>query len=200
MFPPDAVETPATGETPPQPQPVPSPDPKPPEPPTQPKADEDPKDEGRVPYERFKSVSEENAEMKKRIEELETETLSEKERAERRAAAAEKKAEESERRALRLERSGIARQAAVDQGFIDTEDAIALIDLEALDSDAKIRNAIEKLAERKPHLIRRATPGFGNPGGAGLPQTDVPLDEDGKPDERAALGADLRQHLFGRRR
>lgn len=206
MFPPDepAGSGPST-ETPPAPEPsnptnpTPPTEPPAPTPPSQPAAGKGENERVRAAVAEKNAAEKRAADAEKALREREEADMSELQKAQARAERAEKDKAESDARALRLERSGVARSAASEKGFIDTEDAIALLDLEALDTDAKIKTAVEKLAEAKPHLVRR-TPaqGFGNAGGTGLPATTaegVPLDEEGKPDEKLGLGRDLLQHL-----
>lgn len=125
----------------------------------------------------------------------------EKEEAEKRAAAAEA-------RATTLERGGWARAAANEAGFVDPEDAVQMLDLGSLDTETKVKNAVEKLKESKPHLIGTGSgapavprPGFGNLGGTGQPGgEEVPVGADGEPDVKLGLGRDLLGTVFGRQR
>lgn len=213
-MPPEGAPAPAPStETPPT-QPTPQPDPTPPAPPSDPTtpnptAPPAGEGEGRVPYDRFQAVTKRLEEAEAKLKEAEEKDLGEKEKAERRAAEAETRATEAENRANRLERSTWARAKAQDLGFIDLDAAVALLPIESLDTQAKVENATEKLAESKPHLVgQRPMQGFGTPGGSAATENatggvDLPgADNGAEADEdkqRLQAGRDLMGRLRGQR-
>ena len=199
----------------PTPTPTPAPNPSPPTPPTPPPGQPAPEGEltGRAAdrireLNEGKSAAEKRAEeAESRLRELEEQNLSEKEKAEKRATEAEQRANELEARATKLERTGWIREHA--GGFANPQDAVEILDarLGDLDSEAKAKNAVEKLLEDRPHLRAQApapvVPGFGTLGGAPAP---VPVGAGGEPREmtpdeaKAGIAADLASTLLGRRR
>ena len=147
-------------------------------------------------------------EAEAKLKEREDAELTEKERIERERDTARKEADEAIARATRLEREGVARSHAAEAGFIDPSDAPALLDLEALDTDAKIRSAVNKLAEQKGHLVGKSPQGgFGHPGGANpieegpLPGPSAGGGGDGSDEDAARLGIGrgLLTHMRGQR-
>lgn len=79
---------------------------------------------------------------------------------------------------------------ATTKGFLDPEDALAFLSDDVdLDDAEQVNAALDDLAERKPHLVRKSTPAR-RPKPAKGERTDEP-DEPAKGKERAA--AALRQ-------
>ena len=218
--------TPPSGETPPanppgQPTPPTPPAPNPPTPPTPPPSQPAPgggegEFTGRA-ADRIRELNDgktaaerERDEALERLKAIEEQNLSEKERAERRAAEAEERAKASDERADRLERTGWIRAHAT--GFANPQDAVEILDarLGDLDSEAKAKNAVEKLLEERPHLAAQAppplVPGFGTlggaPGAAPVP-VGAPAGEGGEmtsEQAKAGIASDLASVLLGRRR
>lgn len=138
------------------------------------------------------------------------------EKAAREKAEAEDRANAAEKRANRLERKGWATQAAIDAGFRNPEDAVLRVDLDAADSEAKVKNRIEALSkdENLSYLLlkegEQRPRGFGAPaggsgggppaggGGDGAPGSGGEItDEEGNPDVKANVGRGLLHHLTG---
>lgn len=79
---------------------------------------------------------------------------------------------------------------ATQAGFLDPEDALLNIDVD-LGDDAAVKAALEELAQRKPHLVRRDTPKVPKRPKPPSGQSDESDDDSLKGKERAA--AALRQ-------
>ena len=194
--------TPAPPQPPPSPAPAPSPQPSPGTQPT----DED----QRVPYSRFTEVNDklkaaqaEAAELKAWKEQQEQAQLSEIEKAQRAAEQATQRATEAEARALTRERTQWVVAAATAAGFADPADAALAVDLSKLTDKDAATAAVTQLATEKPHWLGQAQParpqGFGTIAGQPGSQAQVPVGPDGKPDEKAGLGRELMNNLFGTR-
>lgn len=157
-----------------------------------------------VPYSRFKQVNDRVAEAERRAEEAqaalqarEEAELSEREKAERAASEALARAEAAEARATQLERSGLVRAAA--KNFNDPDDAVALLDLDGIDTAEKAVEAVKQLAESKPHLVKSEQPqAIGAPMSQPAPP-EVPTGPDGKPDHKKGLANELLAGVFGAR-
>lgn len=160
-------------------------------------------DEQRIPYPRFKEVNDklvasqtELDELRKWKDEQEAAKLSEIERATKERDDALAAAQAATERATKLERSGWVTDAARKAGFTDPTDAAVFLDLGDLEDEKAAGKAVEVLGKSKPHLLSKAKPqGFGALGGSQDKQT--PLDDDGKPDLKAGLGAELARNLLG---
>lgn len=192
-----APAPPAPSPTPPSPSPTP-PDPAPS--PTQPTGDAIPKARFDEVNERAKTAEKEAAEAKARLQEIEDAQKSEADRAKSQAEREKTRADAAEAALATERRNGLVRAFASAASFADPDDAILLLASADLDVEKpdKIKEAVDALIEAKPHLRGNgATPPpptpFGMPGG-GLPNgvpASVPLDEHGKPDQKAALGSGL---------
>lgn len=189
---------------PPEPTPSPQPPSDPPAPDPAPPAASGAEARIRQLNEEKKAADDRAAAAEKALSDREKADMSEKERAERERDEAQKERDEANAKATRLERSAWARTAAREKNFIDPDDAVAHLDLASLDTETKVTNAVEKLAESKKHLVsERPTGGFGTPGGsagtspAGVPE--VAVGADGNPDaedaERLQAGRDLMGHM-----
>lgn len=158
-----------------------------------------------VPYDRFKEVNEELKSTRTQLEDLtkwkdeqEQKNLSELERERKERAKAETRASELESKLTNMERSALVRKAALSAEFVDPEDAVSMLDLTQIDDEEKAKAAVEKLAEEKDHLVKKAGPTpIGAPLRPGTPDA-VPVGPDGKPDMAAGLGRDMLRGLFGR--
>ena len=196
---PPGTPPPTPGQpTPPEPPPT-NPDP-PADPPAQGSGAEDRirqlNAKAKAEAERAKALEAELSELKKaQMTELERAQTEAKEAAERAATL------EAENRSLT--NGALVRAAAAAENFANPENAVAMLDLKDLDTEAKAKKAVENLKSANPHLIRQAgqqATGFGNLGGAGQPPppTEVPLDGEGKPDVQLGLGRELLRGLMGR--
>jgi len=167
---------------------------------------------GPIPYDRFKQVNDERAQLAQRIQELENAeverqraALSEQERAQQDAQRYQTEAQSNEQRAIRAERALEVWKAAHAAGFRDPDDAVTFLSAQIADLDTaeKVKQAVAELLERKAHLKATGQGGptpIGLPGHQQRPQAEVPLGADGKPDVKAGLGQDLLANLFGRTR
>jgi DNA repair exonuclease SbcCD ATPase subunit len=116
----------------------------------------------------LKTANKEAAERRKKLEEIESSEakrkeseLSEVQRAAKRAEEAEKSLQQTKERyrvnAIRNEIKLYAQNA----GFVDTNDAIALVDMSGVDFDETsdkvtgAKEAIDALAKAKPHLLKQ---------------------------------------------
>lgn len=93
----------------------------------------------------------------------------EREKAARTQAEAAAKAEKDKANRYRIEAD--IKLAAMEAGFVDPTDAIALVDRASIKVDDKdavtgVKEAVEALARAKPHLVGEAKPG-GSPGSPG---------------------------------
>lgn len=193
--------------TPPAPTPTPAPDPPKPAPAGETAAEK----RIRELNDRMKDAERRAKEAEDKVKEAERAKLGDLERAQAERDEAKREAAEATARATTLERGTWARSAARELGFIDPEDAVAMVDLDVADTQAKVKNAVERLKESKAHLVGTAgqapaggnvpPPGFGNLGGSGgQPDPEVPVDEEGKPDVKLGLGRDILGTLTGRGR
>jgi hypothetical protein len=161
----------------------------------------------RVPLDRFRTVTAENKELRSQLDELsrwkeeqEQAQLTELERERQAREKAEQQLIETAARATSLERSAWIRTAALNSGFADPEDAVALIGTDVAEDADTAAQLVTALAEKKPHLL--AAPESGpKPIGAPIAQTSaqVPVDSDGKPDVKAGLGNELLAYVRGQR-
>lgn len=215
-----AAGKPSSETPPPNPTPNPTPNPPAPTPPANPPAAGGGNGGETAAQRRIRELNEaKNAaearatDFENRLKEIERQQLSDADRVKAEKEDAEKRALAAEARATRLERGGWARSAASAVGFVDPEDAVAMVDLDSLDTETKVKNAVEKLKEQKPHLAPGegqgqgqagqvpppGVPGFGNLGGVGQQQTpEVPIGPDGQPDTKLGLGRELLGALTGR--
>lgn len=130
-----------------------------------------------VPYERFDQVNKQakeakvqTAELQKQIEALkaqmderETAGLPELERErkraeqlEKRAAEAEAKASEADQKLARTQKERWVTAAAKD--FADPADAVAFVNLDAIDDEKDAERAVKRLAGQKKHLLKAEEP------------------------------------------
>lgn len=203
---------PPGGGDPPNPAPA-SPQPTPPAP-SPPPTPTQPTPGGSRAEERIAALAAEKAEAERkaadfedRLKKIEQANESEAETAKREKDEALAAKEAAEAKANRLEREGWASVAAQEAGFRRAEDAILRLDLTKLDTEAKVKAEVKKLAERedlKDLLGQSSAPtGFGVLGGSGNGRTNeegVPLDENGEPDHKLGLGAEVLKTLSGLRR
>lgn len=198
----ETPETPAPAP-PEQPQPTPPEQPSPPpsEPPSPPAA-------GGAAETRIRELNKRATEAERKLREIEERDLSEQQKAVKRAEAAEKRAADAERAAARMTRERWAETAAAQMGFRRAEDAVLRLDLDNLDTEAKVRAEVKKLAERadlRDLLGAGGAPApqaFGHMGGQTPPppgaEAQVPVGEDGKPDHKLGLGQELLRSMGGR--
>ena len=170
-----------------------------PEPQAEAQAIEEPSDGQRVPLDRFRAVTDENKNLRERLDALEVEKhdreqadLTEVERERQARELAEEQLATAQARAETLERSQWVKDAAMNAGFADPEDAALLVKISELQGAEDAAQAVKDLAERKPHLIRKTDDG---PRPMGSPLNAPPVDSN---DPKAGLGADLLRHLTGR--
>lgn len=164
-----------------------------------------PTGEQAVPYARFKEINDAKVAAEKaaadaaaELQKIKDADLSEKERAEKAASEATARAEAAEAKATKLERSALVREAA--KNFNDPGDAVAMLDLSEIDDADKAAEAVKKLGESKPHLVKAQSPtAIGAPLGKSAKATgEIPTGADGKPDMKAGLGTELLNGLFGK--
>lgn len=167
-------------------------------------------EKGPVPYTRFEDVTRQKNEAQARLAELEAAeaerqraAMSEQERLTADLTSAQTRAAEEAARAVLAERSMDTWKLAHAAGFRHPDDAVTFLRdrLPSLDGPA-LQQAVAQLAEQRPDLIGNtgappAPTAFGQLSTTAPPP--VRLGDDGKPDERASLGADLMQNLFGKR-
>lgn len=118
-----------------------------------------------VPYSRFaevnqtaKAAQKQLEEMQSRLEELESRDKSELERERSKREQFEQQARELSARMEKVERSGWIRSAAAALNFDDPDDAVAFISTAEIGSREDAEKAVNKLAKRKPKLLRDASP------------------------------------------
>lgn len=204
-------------QTPPPSQPTPSPTPSPAPAPQTPapasgSGDGKPKQESasekriRELNDAKKAAEAQAAEATRKLQEKERAEMSEIDRLKAEAAEAKQEKEAAESKALKLEREGWVLSAAQEAKFTDPTDAVAHLsaNLADLDTETKARNAVKKLAEEKAHLVGSGSqqppaPGFGNMGGTGQREAEIPTGADGQPDPKLGLGRELLGNLTGRR-
>jgi sugar-specific transcriptional regulator TrmB len=164
----------------------------------EPAEQQQPATQQQVPYDRFREVNEQKKRLEKTLNELTKEReereqagLSDLDRATKARQRAEERAAELEQRLLTVERSEWIKAAA--RNFQDPDDAVAFLrsDIGDLDSPEKAKDAVDRLAGAKPHLLR-VGPSSGFDGGARVGQVpDVPRTADGQIDVDRGLGQDL---------
>jgi hypothetical protein len=159
-------------------------------------------DEQRVPLDRFRSVTAENATLKSELDELkawkdeqEQASLSEIERERQAREKAEAEATAASAMVAQLERGAWVRTAAMAAGFADPEDAVALANINTLENAEAAAEAVKNLADAKPHLL--AAQSGPQPMGGTTPATtrEVAVGPDGQPDYKSALARDLLSHI-----
>lgn len=153
---------------------------------------ETPVAERTVPYDRFAQVNQEAKQAKQQLEELSNrlQELEDKdksdldrERTQRERAVSE--ANELKARLANLERGSLVRSAAAAAGFIDPDDAVGFVNLSEVESEKDAEQAVKRLAKRKQHLIKQATPPAqigqvltnGQPTQGGQPQRDAEAEQ-----------------------
>lgn len=164
-----------------------------------------PKEPQTVPYDRFAQVNQQAKdaqkqlkEMQDRLQELEDRDKSELERERSQRERAQQEKTDLEQRLVSLERGQWVRAAAQAAKFVDVDDAVAHLDLAGIESERDAKKAVEKLAERKQHLVRQEPqrPEIGQVLKGGQPPTDTQGDPK---DYKAGLAAELAESLFARR-
>lgn len=204
----------------PAPTPAPAPSPTPPTPPPAPAPGNAPdsRAEARVreALEAKTAAETARAEAEARVKELEERDLDEKQKAEKRATEAEARASAAEANVVSLTRNGWIRSIAAEANFADPDDAVAHLagKLDKLDSEAKVKEAVGKLAESKKHLVKGEAPaptpaGFGSlfgggggpvpPGLAGPASADPNDPEQAVEAAKSGIAADIGAILSGRR-
>ena len=130
-----------------------------------------------VPYERFTKVNQQAKEakaqtvalqkqlddLKAQMDERETAGLPELERERKRAEQLEKRAQEAEQKATeadaKLARSQKERWVtAAAKDFADPADAVAFVDLDAIEEEKDAERAVKRLAGQKKHLLKAEEP------------------------------------------
>ena len=130
-----------------------------------------------VPYERFTKVNQQAkeakaqtaelqkqiADLKAQMDERETAGLPELERERKRAEQLEKRAAEAEAKATEAD-SKLARSqkerwvTAAAKDFADPADAVAFVDLDAIEDEKDAERAVKRLAGQKKHLLKADEP------------------------------------------
>lgn len=175
------------------------------DPPQDPPADP-PADPGKIPYDRFKKVNDENRGLKEQIAQIEKDKEAAKkaelesqgkwqeaaESADKRATEAEKKAADLEKTHLNKMREYEIGLEAKAQGINDIKDAVQLIDQNDITvnddgSLSGIKEAVEKLKNDKPYLFgdENAAPGVHKnkpKGGTNMSKSELLADPDAAQD------------------
>lgn len=164
-----------------------------------------------------KKAEKEAAEAKARADELEGKDATDLEKERKAKEKAEADKAEAEQRVKVLERGGWVRAAATTLRAVDADAVVALIDLDAAESEDEALTLVKELVESKPALFGQrseggdpppgtppgfGTPAGGDPAGGGAPAGGVPgIGKDGAVDQeavRSTLGKGLLGLMRGR--
>lgn len=136
-----------------------------------------------VPYDRFVEVNQKAKEsaselkaLQTRLQELEDKDKSELERERTQRERLQQELQARDTRLTQLERGSWVRDAANEHKFHDPADAVALVDLSKVESEADAKREVKRIASDKKHLVRQEqeTPQIGQVLQNGAPTPPTP--------------------------